>query len=188
MNPEERDQFADQLLNRTLGRYSAAEPAPGLEERLLARLASAAPKPKPAMNRWAWMAAAAAVLLATVAVTTLWHRPDAKVVSQSPGTSVAPATLNQRAAPASSNTAAAVSPSVPSHRPAVARRMAAPHLEQFPIPAPPSEQDRLLALYVKRTPEPELLATSARLAAERDADLKRFFADAEPATLAGDAQ
>ena len=40
MNPEERDQFAEKLLNATLGRYSAAEPAPGLEERLLAKLAT----------------------------------------------------------------------------------------------------------------------------------------------------
>jgi hypothetical protein len=67
-------------------------------------------------------------------------------------------------------------------------RVAAPHLEQFPTPAPPSEQDRLLVSYVNRTPQPELLATNARLAAERDADLKRFFADADPANTAGDAQ
>jgi hypothetical protein len=188
MNPEERDQFADQLLNRTLGRYSAAEPAPGLEERLLAKLASAAPKPKPVVQRWAWMAAAAAMLLATVAVTTLWHRPDAKPVSQLPGTSAAPATLNQESAPTPRIAAVAVDSSIPPHRPAVAMRVAAPHLEQFPTPAPLSEQDRLLVSYVNRTPQPELLATNARLAAERDADLKRFFADADPANPAGDAQ
>jgi hypothetical protein len=45
-----------------------------------------------------------------------------------------------------------------------------------------------LLSYVDRTPVPELLATNARLAAERDADLKRFFADADPANPAGDAQ
>jgi hypothetical protein len=191
MNPEERDQFAEKLLNATLGRYSAAEPAPGLEERLLAKLATAPPKPKPVAHRWVWVAAAAVVLLAAVAVMTLWHRP-VREVAKGASAQAAPATQTN---PSNAVVTILQSPtmkelSAPSARKhlAVAMHAAAPHLEQFPTPAPPSEQERFLLSYVDRTPVPELLATNARLAAERDADLKRFFADADPANPAGDAQ
>ena len=192
MNPEERDQFTEQLLDATLRQYSTAEPAPGLEKRLLASLALAPPKPKPIAHRWPWMLAAAAVLLiAVVSTATLWHRPAPQVANDSTlqATPVVRAdqptpVVSILSAPSKSELALPAT----RHHATTTVNTPAPHQELFPTPAPPSEQERLLLSYVDRTPVPELLATNARMAAERDADLKRFFANADPANSAGDAQ
>jgi hypothetical protein len=190
MNPEERERFAEQLLDTTLRRYSAAEPAPGLEERLLSKLAVAPAKPKMVSHRWAWMAAAAALLIAVLTTAALWQRSVPVVSKGSSGQSSSSGSVNELR-PEVSNlqppTATELPVSATHQRPA-AVHAAAPHREHFPIPTPPSQQERLLLSFVDRTPVPELLATNARLAAERDADLKRFFADADPANPAGDAQ
>jgi hypothetical protein len=191
MNPEERDQFTEQLLDATLRRYSTAEPAPGLEERLLSKLAATPVTPRLVSHRWPWMlAAAAALLIAVLATATLWQRSVPVVSKGSIGQSSPSGSVNELR-PEVSNlqppTATELPLSVTHQRP-TAVRTAAPHREHFPISTPPSQQERLLLSFVDRTPVPELLATNARLAAERDADLKRFFADADPANPAGDAQ
>jgi hypothetical protein len=53
-------------------------------------------------------------------------------------------------------------------------------LDRFPRSAPLSEQDRLLLAYVDNTPRAEIVATTARLTAEREADLKRFLTNPAP--------
>jgi len=59
------ERFVDELLDSALAQYAQAEPRPGLEGRLLARLRS---EPDPAAFGWRWlpMAAAAAVVFAAV--------------------------------------------------------------------------------------------------------------------------
>jgi hypothetical protein len=193
MNPEERERIAEKFLDAALKQYSAAEPRPGLETRILANLASAR-KPKPSLlgfPRAAWLAAAALVLLA-VSVGVLRHRREPiQVRTVTPLTAPLPqpqefASAAKPARPVVTRPAVKVVEASQHQRPAAPP--ATPRLDRFPRPAPLSEQDRLLLAYVDNTPRAEILATTARLTAEREADLKRFLTNPAPTESVGTAQ
>lgn len=188
MSHEEREQRAEKFLDAALKQYSAAEPRPGLETRILANL-TRAPKPKPfafGFPRASWMAAAALLLLA-ISVGVIRHRQEPNEVRTSMPHK-APAPQLQDFASAAKPTPPAIKVAGTHHRQVPVATPATPHLDRFPRPAPLSEQDRLLLAYVDNTPRAEVLATTARLIAEREADLKRFLTNTAPTEDVGTAQ
>lgn len=175
MNHEEREQFAERWLDSALQQYSAAEPSPGMEVRILA----AATPPRRfvfALPRFAW-AAAAALALCIIAIGIWQHRKPAEVAH-------APA---QPAAIAQLPAALATPGIAPQPAPAVKRLHKIPTQElalrepprqdQFPSPEPLSDQERLLLTYLRTTPREEVLVAVAQLQAEREEGMKRFNAD-----------
>jgi len=188
MNPEERKEFAERWLDSSLRQYSAVEPRRGLEARILANLA-AARKPKPSLlvfPRAGWLAAAALLLLA-VSVGVLSHRRE-PIQVRTLAPLAAPAPRPQDFASAAKPARPAVKVVETSHRHGHAAPPAMPRLDRFPRPAPLSEQDRLLLAYVDNTPRAEVVATTARLTAEREADLKRFLTNPAPTEDVGTTQ
>ena len=165
MTDRERDNHLDELLDSALAQYSSAEPRPGLETRILARVREAkATAASPARSwRWLWAGAMAAVALVTFIVLASRHSrlpsPGNKVV-QVPQAPV-------RGTPPLQSSAPAIVTNIPRHgrKPPVVRA----HVETarlsreqrpsvFPTPSPLSEQEKLALVYAARAPKDELIA------------------------------
>jgi hypothetical protein len=174
MTPEEREQFAEHLLDSALRQYSAAEPRPGLESRILANLGR-----RPfAVAQFAW-AAAAAALLAVVFGIWQHNRPAAEVphapgpppfITQLPVAPAAPRATPLASAPARKHRVAAAGPT----------KLAPPQRPEFPSPAPLSEQETLMLAYLHQTPRDEVLVVIARHLAEANEVVRRFDAGTAP--------
>lgn len=178
MNHEEREQFADQFLDAALKQYSAAEPRPGLEDRILTNLAATASPRRSvfAMPGFAWAAAAAFALL--LIAFGIWHSRRPAEVAHTPAQPAVAAQL-----PLAPALPAAMPPPVTTKRrhKIPAQELALrepPRLDQFPSPEPLSDQERLLLTYLRTTPREEVLVAVAQLQAEREEGLKRFNTDA----------
>jgi hypothetical protein len=170
MNADERDRFIERWLDEALAGYSEPEPRAGFEGRILARLAAAKVERVPAWPRLVWVPLACAATLALVvgfSVRHRWERPSAKppVVA---ATSVGPIQEHVAASvPANSRQKITV-PRRTVTPGAVVAKASEPRQPRFPAPAPPSEQERLIAVYLSATPTPELLAVAADQQAWRD--------------------
>jgi hypothetical protein len=145
----------DRQLNAALARYAAVEPRPGLEERVLANLRTA-PAAASVRAWWRWSLAAAAVAVVVVALA-LALRPGKPrpVIANHPASA-----LDNQQKPVT-QVAAKVQPNGPRpqarhrshanylvHAPTVTA--AVPKLDQFPSPQPLSEQEKILADYVRQ--------------------------------------
>jgi hypothetical protein len=188
MNREEREQFAERLLDQALQQYSAAEPRSGLETRILQNLAERRPQPWYslfAMPRFVWPLAVTAALLA-IALGTWQYRKPALHPSEVARTvaPAAPPAPSETKPSVSISTAAPVAPRRHQTQPAqLARREPSPEIprrEQFPSVAPLSDQERLLLTYLRTTPKEEVLLAVARREAEREQEMEQFFNDATP--------
>jgi hypothetical protein len=178
MSHEEREKLADQFLDAALKQYSAAEPRPGLETRILANLATATPRRLFAFPHIAWAAVAAFALLAITFGIWQHRRPaqsahapaaiEPSVPAPLPPTPAAPIQTTHNAAVATRRHR------VPLPQPPVEEAM---RQEQFPSPQPFSEDERLLLTYLRTTPREEVLVVLAQLQAEREEGMKRFNAD-----------
>ncbi len=147
--PDERDdKFLDELLDASLRHYSDALPREGLEGRVLAQLRSA--RAAKSSRKWAW-ALAAGVAAAVVIIAGIAIR---KPVPVRPAITAQHASAPQ---PASKSSPAS---SVATPRPAMARqhtalRQGSAQLaearrpEQFPTPAPLTQQEKLLLAYAR---------------------------------------
>ena len=151
MQTDEHDRRFDDLLDNALRHYGAAEPRPGLERRLLARLR--AEQSRPALtwrSRWLYasVAALAALVLASLVLPHTHRRAaapasNAKVVS-APASVLTPAPqriVRPRPVPNSRSKSRVVP--APVHP---------PKRDRFPSPAPLSEQEQMLAAYVSQYP------------------------------------
>lgn len=160
----DRERLAGSWLEASLRQYGEAEPRPGLEGRVWAKLrAEREPGPD---GSWSWAVALAVLLAVMVGGGIFWARGPGALPETTSGHRSPP--LVPKGAPAPLATTEARSPAVSallSSAPRrVARRSAAavgdePRLEQFPSPRPLSEQEEMLARYVQEeTQEAKLVA------------------------------
>jgi len=183
-NEQHDDRYLDDLLDSALAQYAQAEPRPGLEGRLLARLRS---EPKPASFAWRWLpvAAAATVVLAAALYFAGSRAPRPPEVAVQPQPVVAPQVTTPPTPELSApvvNRAAGKQPSAAgaSTRAAGARR------EQFFQPTPVSEQEAALVRLVNQTPQRDLLVLARQSRAESIPDLRVDALDIPP-LVAGEA-
>jgi hypothetical protein len=151
MNRED-GRFADQLFDAALALGSNTEPRAGLEDRILAGVAA---RQKAARRRnWTLSFAVGALAVLAVALAIrVTRRPTVHALPPSPLVAATRPEIPAPPAPIARE---------PLHPTKVRMPKAAPQRpQQFPTPAPPSEQERLLLLYVKQTPEPVLTAPPA---------------------------
>ena len=147
MDDKQRDQFVDELLDASLRHYQSEEPRAGLEGRILANVQSAEGRARRA--RWAWVAVSTAMIAVMVSVLLL-RSPrdrDEQVTASTCQPEVMRSVAPKIVTPAP--------PVVPTKRATRACRPPArpKRPEQFPTPAPLSEQEKLLLLYVNRVSE-----------------------------------
>jgi hypothetical protein len=166
MTDPENDKQLDELLDSMLSAYSAAEPRPGLENRILAGMREAAGNPAAPWWSWKWLWAAGAAAAAALLLFMLWigNHPaaphPAKTVVQVPRTAQPAPQITQSRPAAPVQTAKhqpklRVPPRLQDASLPLDRRPAV-----FPTPTPLSEQERLLLSYYARTPRKELIAQS----------------------------
>lgn len=156
------DRFVDDLLDSALARYAQAEPRPGLEGRLVARLRS---EPEPRAFSWRWMPAAAAAVVVFAAFLYFAGSRESRtleIVKQTKLT-IAPAVTPPQVTLESLPTGNRPVVKQPSAR--VLASTPAPR-EQFPTPLALSEQEQLLVHFVKQTPPQELQALARQNRAE----------------------
>ena len=171
MEPNDRERVVNEWLDPALKRYGRAEPRPGLESRILATLRTE----HLSQSRWVWrpaLAAGLAVLLGALIFLARGRRvapgisagnhiavkQDASAVPEIPANTA----VSSRRAP---QIAKRSLPPTGHARPAQSARVteeAAPRLAQFPAPLPLSEQEKMLASYVRDWPEEAKLVAQAR--------------------------
>jgi hypothetical protein len=162
MDEENRSQFVDDLLDASLSRYSSVTPRPGLEGRVLANARAA--QERRARFIWAgWLAVGAAAVMITVGVLNFTHRQATPTTPKSaevvktlhmivPGPhTVAPERV--RTSPPTSKRRTS--------KPNLASASEESRLPVFPSPSPMTEEEKLLAQYVRTTPAEALSAPAS---------------------------
>jgi len=151
-------QEIDQWLDESLSRYADAEPRPGLESRVLARLAAEQPAPR-TISWWALAFGTAAL----AGLLLLWLRPAFQPVP-APGMRwtaelpPVPLSLQHTTSP----TAAVRSERPRGIRVALAQQGAEAKRECFPSPSPLSEQEKMLARFVENFPRKAALVAQTQ--------------------------
>lgn len=171
----EQDEL-DRLLNNALAKYSAAEPRPGLEERILTSLRDEHIG-APALAWWQWVMVPA-FAMAVVALGLWWqsgkaiappiaHRPivSAPIVNV-PETEIAHREANTPAPRKVERT------QTTPQSPVMAVKSASPKLDRFPSPQPLSEQELALAKYASAYPEEATLIATAQGEFEKETQRK----------------
>jgi hypothetical protein len=176
MAEQNKDRNLDNQLDSLLAQYSDAQPRPGLETRILAQLREQAARKK--SWQWIWIGsgavavAALAMLVLTVRLErtiespqplvfhadwSLLHRPGS-TVTQAPGKGVSVIATQANAHPEHP-----MRPH-PRHKElemAEVREVGrGTRPDVFPTPAPLSDQERLMLLYLARTAKHEIVAQS----------------------------
>jgi hypothetical protein len=141
----------DEILDAVLKHYGKVEPRAGLEQRVLARMHAGEPAPRQA---WWWVVSAAttAVALAVGGLISLHPARMDSTALRSAKTAAPPPIAFIRARREGQGlrrTRRLPRLSSPDRLEAVSLN-APPKLEQFPSPLPLSEQEQLLALYVRK--------------------------------------
>ncbi len=157
MHPEDRDKFTERWLDSALKQRGEAEPAPGLEQRILSRLRDRSIAPEKEPWRWwpAFAALAAVVLLGALVLVmrNQRHEPTGVAGETAAPTRELPAVAQH--IPQQQKAEKSAATKTPVHV-QVKRRVASPasnrepRLEQFPSPQPLSEQEEMLAAYVSQ--------------------------------------
>ena len=151
MASRDRDRL-DEWLEGALRQHETAEPRPGLEGRVLARIAAESKRHRTPRS-WAWiLATASATVFALICIRVGYH------AGKAPNSGVAEVAKNS-IAPQVAEASASV-PLEPivrnrSHRkrtPALAKSIGEPKLEHFPSRRPLSEQELVLVGYAERFP------------------------------------
>ncbi|HEV7221027.1 MAG: hypothetical protein ACHP8A_04735 [Terriglobales bacterium] len=167
MEPNNQDDLASRLLNAGLQHYSATEPQPGLEQRLLAHVRLEQKQRTSVLFYW-WLVPSGVVVLAIVSAALFVDRRSETVSSTIVASSqlhpaarpslvsLGPTDLTHVAPPRS-----VINPraSRPVHSEKPVRRE--PRLEQFPSPRPLSKEEELLRAFVTEAPKEELVMAAA---------------------------
>lgn len=159
----------DRALDAALAKYASVEPRVGFEERIIANLRSADCSTS-AGTGWSWrMTAALAAILVIAALAWQWNKASQRPIvvrrpeiRQAP---IAPHRSGVETAFASQAKSARHTTIRPRPKPQVVA--VGPKLDVFPSPLPLSEQEKILALYVKKYPQHAALVAEARMEALR---------------------
>jgi len=185
MRTEDNGQSAERWLDAALKQYGEAEPRPGLENRMLANLQ--AERARLTLRRWWWRPAAVVVTIAvlTAGAWLLRRSPDVTKVPISNQPTVV--TRNQEPEPtiASANRpyAAPRPPRRSRGESPIAQPSSIPRLEQFPAPAPLSEQEEMLAQYVREHRQEATMVARARAELLKTELLRFQLQPASPANV-----
>jgi hypothetical protein len=180
MDPMNHNNNVEPWLESALGQYASAEPRAGLEGRILANL-QAERRRMTQRKRW-WWASAGTVAAAAAIALAVWLGHNDRAHAPGGGTMTARRDAGAEPRPM-------VSPEVPpltspAQRatkdcvvtglcPVHARRShAAPRLDQFPAPAPLSDQEKLLARYVQQFPQRAALIARAQTELQQRTELE----------------
>jgi hypothetical protein len=149
----------DRQLDAALAKYAAVEPRPGLEERVFANLnterAQMADRPW-----WHWGLAGAFAVALIIAAAVAWksHVPSQPVIANHPAwTAPLPPVPMPRVVAANANP-----PMMRSLHKTAAKSAPVPKLEVFPSPQPLSEQEQILAAYVRQFDDEAVLLARAQ--------------------------
>jgi hypothetical protein len=160
MADHDQAQKVEELLDSMLATYSAVDPRPGLEMRVLAILKAAREKQRPWFGLQSMWAGAAAAVLAVIALIFLLRSEEKR---QPPAIEAVHTT--QQPAP---KIAREQGPDRPPAHPATVypvgkagtQQIADTRPDVFPTPAPLSEQEKLMLRYLAGTPREEIVAQS----------------------------
>ncbi len=175
----------DEMLDSMLASYSSVEPRPGLETRILAHLRETSEK-QTAQGwwnfRWLWAGMVTAAIIVGTMLISARHRVEPPTHVTVKTTQPAPQLEIQPQAPIAPKETARIYRRKPrATKPpqnstlAVSQRPA-----NFPTPAPLSEQDRLMFMYLKNTPHEVVIAQLPRNNDQQESE--EFWADREPST------
>lgn len=167
MDPMDREYEIDQWLESALSQYGKAEPRAGLEDRLAASLQ--AERSRIAFRRrWWWVTGTAAAAVAMVSALWLGEASRAKTPPTRAGnsTTVRGETAREQVPPPRAPVTLQASATHPRRsRAGTGRdpnRVRVPKRGQFPSPAPLSDQEEMLARYVREFPQKAALLASAQ--------------------------
>ena len=187
-----KEKQLDRLLDSLLSQYSAAEPRPGLETRVLAQIAEKRERKQTLQNRLRWLMVGAGIAASAIAVViaTVAFRAEQRHSPTPP-----PAGIAHVQQPRQNSEDVGVAPT----NPAVNRRIVIRHtvvaqrtekgngqlqtlaVSQrpaiFPTPVPLSEQERLMFAYVRNT---QLSEVVAQIKSEDQKEAREFWAQGEP--------
>jgi hypothetical protein len=171
--------LVDQWLDAALKQYGQLERVSGLEERVVRRLQASPAQSMVWQRRAAWVAAAIIVIVSGTLLMTERHR-DTSVVAVKPSNAPARVAVPVPAVQ-NAQTVRAPEASVASNKGRLGVRRAAKRNSaarvswpsQFPSPEPLSEQERLLARYVRERPE-EAKQAARELAELHQKDMLEF--------------
>jgi hypothetical protein len=176
MRTEENNMSAERRLDAALKRYGDAEPRPGLENRVLANLHAEEARLAISPMWWRPVAAALTIAVLTGGALLLRQKPDiAGIPISSQAASVSRDQEPQlAAAPASRPHGASRQPRRSrSYSHSAQPSSSEPRLEQFPAPTPLSEQEEMLARYVRLHRQEAILVARARAELLKQ-ELERF--------------
>ena len=162
---EDKNGFIDELLDASLRRYASDEPRAGLENRILANV-RAADHAARRRSVWVWAIAASAAALVIVAVESYisYYQPvpvraPAPVATTNPGPIPTPQ-INVASQTETAKPGAAAKRTLAQRHGVTERNQQdlalARRPEQFPTPAPLSEQEKLLLAYVALSSKSDL--------------------------------
>ena len=196
MPDNDKEKQTDRLLDSMLSQYSAVEPRPGLETRVLAQIAESRER-RPGRLRWLVAGTGIAASAIAVVVVMLVLRVEQRHSPTLPQADSIQAQQQRR-----NSAAGQVAPTIRTARRRVAVRHAvtAQKAEKknrqfqslavsqrpaiFPTPAPLTEQERLMFSYVENTPRGEVVA---QVRNDDQKEARAFWAEGEP-LLRGKAQ
>ena len=169
------DRDVELVLDDALAQYAMAEPRPGLEGRILARLATAREQSRRSLQWWGVFALGTAAAFALALF--FGGQQDQRLIPQAPVAKLArPPQLGESTTSAQLSAKVAVQ----NYSGRTGRRSVRPKnsdadqfvgatqpdtppkLEQFPAPAPLSDQERMLATYVRDFPKKAALMARAQ--------------------------
>ncbi len=180
MSDQNNEKKLDDLLNSALSEYSAVEPRPGLEARILARIQDSAQQPRWWSVRWL-VAGATAAAIAVIVLSVLFFRPARRPqrVEIQPNH---PQAIQPQPQPSSEDTTAKTAPVRKEKRLSHAQPQQELALSDrpsvFPTPADLSEQEKLMLAYIAQTPKEEIIA---QLRTPDPKEEEEFWKDQQPA-------
>jgi hypothetical protein len=184
MADQEKDKRIDEMLDSLLANYSAAEPRPGLETRILANLRER-PEKETVQGwwnfKWIWagMVTAAIIIAAVLMSVRRPIEPPANVIVKNNQPAAQPQI--QPHAPIAPKETARVYWRKPraTKQPQDAALALNKRPANFPTPTPLSEQERMMFTYLANTPKEIVIAQIPRNNDEKEGE--EFWADREPA-------